>query len=405
MPAGWELFFSPEGLHRLHEVESAMAQGESTTQLGVRLRAEGAPGDEVAALLAQASLRTKAVTKFGDRARSMLFTQAGLEQASRAEVAALHAERFATAGCTRGADLGCGIGTESLALLAAGVRVRAVEIDPLTSRIAAANLTAAGGAHGLSAELPQADVLTADATEAPLDGVDGVFLDPARRTRGNRDTRRLANPDDYSPSLSFAFTLAERLPTGIKLGPGFERELIPAGAEAQWVSVGGQVVETGLWFGPLARARITRSALVLRRGEAHELVSEADADDAETRPLGEVLYEPDGAVIRARLIGMLAADLDAGMVSDGIAYLTADRFVQTPFAQAFRVIDTLPAGEKQLRKALQARDIGTLEIKKRGANIDPAALRTRLRLRGSQSATLVMTRVAGDHVALLVERL
>ena len=57
-----------------------------------------------------------------------------------------------------------------------------------------------------------------------------------------------------------------------------------------------------------------------------------------------------------------------------------------------------------LRRALAARDIGTLEIKKRGADVDPAQLRKRLKLQGSKHATLFLTRVAGKHTALLTER-
>ena len=94
-----------------------------------------------------------------------------------------------------------------------------------------------------------------------------------------------------------------------------------------------------------------------------------------------------------------------GCSSEGIAYLTAD----TPHRRrrsrrAFRVLETLPFDEKKLRLALQERGIGTLEIKKRGVDVDPAALRTRLKLKGSESGTLVLTRVAGHRVALLVER-
>jgi hypothetical protein len=68
------------------------------------------------------------------------------------------------------------------------------------------------------------------------------------------------------------------------------------------------------------------------------------------------------------------------------------------------VLDRLPADERQLRRALAARGIGTLEIKKRGVDVDPAALRTRLKLRGDASATIVLTREEGRHVVLLVER-
>ena len=110
-------------------------------------------------------------------------------------------------------------------------------------------------------------------------------------------------------------------------------------------------------------------------------------------------------MIRARLIGDLARANGAWMLSDGIAYLTADTAFESPFARGFRVLDRLPAEERHLRQALAARGIGTLEIKKRGVDVDPAALRTRLKLRGDASATIVLTREEGRHVALLVERL
>jgi hypothetical protein len=54
--------------------------------------------------------------------------------------------------------------------------------------------------------------------------------------------------------------------------------------------------------------------------------------------------------------------------------------------------------------ALLQRRIGTLEIKKRGVDVDPPTLRTRLKLKGPESATLILTRAAGHRVALLVER-
>ena len=92
------------------------------------------------------------------------------------------------------------------------------------------------------------------------------------------------------------------------------------------------------------------------------------------------------------------------MLSDRIAYLTSDTAADTPFATRFRVVAALPWDERQLAKALSARGIGTLEIKKRGVDVDPARLRTKLSLKGAESATLILTRVAGRHTALLVER-
>ncbi|MFB2585631.1 THUMP-like domain-containing protein [Herbiconiux liukaitaii] len=386
--------FTAEGL-RLVDDLPPYSTIDAVAQVSALRKAGHAPG-LVTAVLTQARLREKAAAKFGAFAPRLLYTQAGLEQATRLSVAALHAGRFREAGVQKVADLGCGLGTDALAIAALDIPVVAVELDEVTAAVAAYNLAA----------FPHAEVVNADAETYDLDaaGVDAVYLDPARRTAGSGSTSRLTRPEDYSPSVDFAFGLASSRPVGVKLGPGFDRELIPAEAEAQWISVDGQLVEMGLWFGALARPGVRRSALVLAGGSSSELTAEADSADAEVRPLGDYLYEPDGSIIRARLIGALAERLGAGMVSSSIAYLTADELKPTPFARAFRVLERLPAGEAALKKALRERRIGTLEIKKRGIDVDPATLRTRLALKGPGSATLVLTRIDGAHAALLVER-
>ena len=385
---------SPEGLRLLDSLPPYRSE-KDVLRIVSDLRKQGHSPALVAAVLTQSKLRRKAQAKFGDFASSMLFTEAGLEQATRLPVAARHAGRFRAAGLRRVADLGCGIGGDALALAALELEVTAVDADEVTAAIASFNLAA----------FPTATVEQQRAEDVDLRAIDGVFLDPARRTAGHTQTERLVDPDDYTPSLGFAYELATGRSVGLKLGPGFDRDLIPSTAEAQWVSADGPVVELGLWVGALARPGIRRAALVLRGDQADELVADADSADEETGPLGEYLYEPDGAVIRARLIGDLARRLDGRMLSEQIAYITADRPVETPFAAGFRVLETLPYGEKDLKRALRQRGIGTLEIKKRGVDVDPAALRKRLALNGDRPATLILTRVAGRHTALLAERL
>ncbi|WP_027479352.1 THUMP-like domain-containing protein [Gryllotalpicola ginsengisoli] len=388
---------SPEGLRLLDSLPPYESRRD-VVQLVAELRAQGHSPSLVAAVLTQAKLRGKAggpAGKFGDFASRMLFTEAGLEQATRLNVAARHAARYRDAGVETVADLGCGIGGDAMALAALGLRVTAVDRDEVTAAIASYNL----------APFDDAVVEHGDAEDFDISRVDALWLDPARRTAGHSDTRRLRSTDDWSPSLDWIFNAASRMPVGVKLGPAFDRDLIPGSAEAQWVSVGGQVVELGLWFGPLARPGVTRAALLLGTGGAHELTAAADAPDEPAGALGDYLYEPDGAVIRARLIGDLARSLGGRMIGDGIAYLTADAPHPTPFAQGFRIVDELPYAEKQLRQALRARGIGALEIKKRGVDVDPAKLRTRLALKGDTAATLILTRVAGRHTALLAERL
>ncbi|WP_336645828.1 class I SAM-dependent methyltransferase [Microbacterium sp. USHLN186] len=383
-----------EGLALLDEVGS-VEQTADVARAVSRLRAAGHSPDLVSAVVGQARLRVKARAKFGELADRMLFTRAGLEQATRLKVAALHAGRLRRAGIGEVADLGCGIGGDSLAFAGAGLEVSAVDADEVTAAIAAYNLAPfAATVQHATAE----DYLGTVRSEQTA-----IWLDPARRTAGHAETTRTAAAD-WSPSLDWCFEVARRHPTGIKLGPGLDRELIPDDVEAQWVSADGSVVELVLWSGGLARPGIRRAALVMRGGETHELTGVTDAGDEPVRELGAFLHEPDGAVIRARLVGDAARMLEAGMLDAKIAYLTGDAALTSPFVQSFRVREVLPAHVKTINAALRAADVGRLEIKKRGMDIDPAAFRRKLTLKGAAEATLILTRTSAGRVAILADR-
>lgn len=384
---------TPEGLRLLDEVGGIDSTDEAAATVS-RLRAAGLSPDLVSAVVGQARLRTRARTKFGAFADRMLFTRAGLEQATRLEIGARHAGRFRSAEVERVADLGCGIGGDSLAFAGIGLDVLAVDADEVTAAMAAYNLAPFGDA---------ATVLHARAEEVELADADAVWLDPARRTAGHGETTRVGAAE-WSPALEWVWEVASRRPAGIKLGPGFDRTQIPQDAEAQWISVDGSTIELVVWTGSLARPGVRRAALVIRGGRAAELTAAADAPDAEVRPLGAYLHEPEGAVIRARLIGEVARAIDAGMLDPKVAYLTSDTEASSPFVQSFRIRETLPNDVKALSRALRERGIGTLEIKKRAVDVDPATLRARLKLKGAAAATLIVTRIGDRRVTLLADR-
>ena len=384
---------TPDGLRLLDDVGRIESTDDAARAVS-RLRAAGHSPDLVSAVVGQARLRVRGAAKFGPFADRMLFTRAGLEQATRLSIAARHAGRFRAAGRTRVADLGCGIGGDALGMAALGLRVDAVDADEVTAAIAAYNLA------------PFDDTVTvahARAEDVDLDAVDAVWLDPARRTAGHSETRQVSSAE-WSPSLDWVFALLKERPGGVKLGPGFDRGQIPDDVEAQWISADGSTIELVLWSGALARDDVRRAALVVRGEEAWELTAPADSPDAEPRELGAFVHEPDGAVIRARLIGEVARALEAGMLAPGIAYLTSDAALTSPFVSSFRIREQLPADPKKLSQALRARGIGTLEIKKRGVDVDPALLRKKLSLRGEEAATLILTRVGSRRLALLADR-
>jgi len=383
-PQGWALL----GVLPPYHPDAAMAISE-------RLRSEGFDTDLVAAALTQSRLRAKAREKFGDFADGMLFTPEGLEQATRLTVAAHHAQRYRRAGAARVADLTCGIGADSLAIAGMGIGVLAVEIDELTAALATVNLR-----HFEHAEVRHGDGLAVDLA---AEGVDAIFADPARRTRSGS---RRHDPAAYSPPLDDVLALRERIPAlGVKVGPGIPHSAVPEDAEAQWVSVDGTVVEAGLWFGPLASGGAGRSALVLR-GDSAATLSD-DGARAAVGPLDSYLFEPDGAVIRAGLVATLAGRLGAHLVDPTIAYVTASSpsSADPALATRYRVLDSMPFNLKKLRAYLRARDVGRVTIKKRGTAVTPEQLRSQLSLRGADSATLVLTRLAGAQHVIVVEAL
>ncbi len=377
---------SPAGLALLDTLPEYRPR--EALSLGSTLRDAGAAPELAAAVMTQSRLRARARAKFGDFAEGMLFTPDGLEQATRLIVAALHAERFRLAGIDRVADLTAGIGGDAMAMSAIGLAVMAFEIDEATALIADHNLR----------HWPQSVVVHAESLAVVRDAdVDGVFADPARRAGGARAHR----PADYTPPLDAILALREAFPAlGVKVGPGIPHAALPPDAEAQWVSVDGDVVEAGLWCGPLARAT-GRGALVIAHGAAHALVDRGAV--AEVIAPSAYVLEPDGAVIRAGLVAEVAADAGGGLLDPTIAYVTAPAAVATPFATSYRILDDLPFGVKPLRAYLRARGVGRVTIKKRGTAVLPEELRRQLALTGDAEATVILTRVAGAHRALIVE--
>jgi hypothetical protein len=330
-------------------------------------------GDRTPALVETVLLRRRAATKLSGLPGSgdWLFTDEALQQASAAPVALHRAKRLSSNVIH---DVTCSIGTELAALSGSAARVVGSDIDPVRLAMARHNL-------GSAADLCRADALHPVTRDAV------VLADPSRRGAG----RRRFNPRDYQPALDQLFDVYRGRELVVKCAPGIDFDAVTSlgfDGEIEVTSYRGSVREACLWSAGLAEPGVRRRASILDRGEQ---ITDAEPDDCPVRSAGRWIVDPDGAVVRASLVRHYAARHGLWQLDPHIAYLSGD---ELPAAvRGFEVLQQLAFDERRLRQALGALDCGPLEILVRGVDVDPDALRRRLGLRGSQSLTVVITRV------------
>ncbi len=116
------------------------------------------------------------------------------------------------------------------------------------------------------------------------------------------------------------------------------------------------------------------------------------------------IFDPDPSLIRAGLLDGFARFHRLSRVAEGVDYLTGPEPVNTSFLSAFAVREVSSLDLKHLRRMIERHHVGTLEIKVRGVDITPEALRARLKPRGDEPATLLIIGGPGPARAVLARR-
>jgi hypothetical protein len=374
-----------------HWLELAAGFGQSLAAQVAQLRRQLSP-ERTHLVLEQVVLRERARVKFS-AAERMFFTPRGLEQATDEMVARYKGGRFAAN--ARIFDLCTGIGGDLIALAHRGEAV-GFDRDPIVATIAAANASL----DGRMTPVRLSDVGSLDMTQC-----DAWHIDPDRRPGGRRTTL----VDLHEPGPDAIERLLGLNPhAAIKLAPAAQ---LPASwgerAELEWISRGRECRQLVAWFGGLAGQAGRRRATILgaTSREARTIVGMPEVELPLAEDIKRYLFEPDAAVLAAKLSGALAAEHDLAGLAPGLAYWTGDRAIADPALACFEVQETLPFRTKPLKALLRARDIGQLEIKKRGVDLDPAELRRQLDLSGLASATLLIARIAKRETAILAQRI
>lgn len=345
--------------------------------------------------------RRKAQAKFPDAAATLIADAEGVEQASSQLVADFKAQRFTTIDGPI-IDLCCGIGGDAMSLARLTGRLElAVDIDPVRAWMTRRN---AG-----------CDTAVADVTTIPAEG--RLFhLDPARRDAGGRRHRL----KDYLPGPDFIVKLVRTCRDGaVKMGPGVDVTELPdlgdTPTELQFISEHGSAVQAVLWTGRLARH--PRSAALLPSGDqlagesGHPPANDADDTRAATISPGAMLFVPDPAAERARLLHVLCERYDLVELYPGLGLLTGGAVPTTNWLTAFEVLDVMPwhpdrsASLQRLRDCLQGHGAGIVEVKTRDKAADPDRVQAKLRGKGDRTLTVFILRLGRSLAAMVTRRL
>ena len=331
-------------------------------------------GQRTGVLVETVLLRRRAVAKLDDAGR-WLFTNDALQQATATPVAAHRARRLA--GMTVH-DVTCSVGTELATLRSTG-DVLGSDIDPVRLAMARHNV--------IGVPLVRADALR------PVSRGTVVLADPGRRGAGGR----VFKPRDFSPPLDVLLDTYRDHALVVKCSSGIDFDRLNWSGEVEVTSLAGDVREACLWSAELAEPGVSRRATVLGADGRAEQVTDAEPDDCPVAAAGRWIIDPDGAVVRAGLVRHYAARHGLWQLDPKIAYLSGDRL--PPATRGFEVLDNIPFGERRLRLALAEMDCGAAEILVRGVDVDPAQLRPRLKLRGTRSLSVVITRIGAGSGA------
>lgn len=367
----------------------------ATSALLKRLRKQ-LSNARAALIVEQVELRKRAEAKFGAAAK-MFFTRKGLEQATDERTARFKADRMRNQIGHEGlvADLCCGIGGDAIALAEHFQQVVGVDHDEVLATLATANFSANQCSNASTQSLDVADFPVAEAI--------AWHIDPDRRSAG----RRTSQWEFGSPSVDVMRKLADANPNGsVKLAPAAEiDDEWSSRGERQWLGDRRSCRQQMLWMGELARSNgAEQGAVVLSPESADEFWGEADAEIDWAVSVGRYIFEPYSPIFAANLQNALAASLGASGLASGVGYFTSNEPIDSPFGACFEVLAEMTYREKKVKAALRERNVGRLEVKKRGVDIDPAKLQKQLQGKDPEQATLILAPLGGKVLALITRR-
>jgi len=355
-----------------------------------KLRKQLSP-KQVDALISQVNLRGRAKRKF-PLAETMYFSEIALQQATDLEIASYKALRFSHEEPI--ADMCCGIGGDLIAL-AKNSPTTAVDLSDVHLLFAKTNARING--------CQQVETICNFAEKVPLESFAAWHIDPDRRSQAKRTTHL----DYFSPALpELEAMLTKNQNAAFKLAPATDvPESWHPQCELEWISHHRECKQLVVWHGSLALHGGTCCATRIdANGNPHSHQG-VPSGISEIRPPMQFIYDPDPALVASGLVDHLAQNLDLGRLSPKSHYLTGTEAVEHPLLQSFRLEEAEKIDVKRLKKIVASSEMGRLELKQRGVQLDLDQFRKKLKPNGAGEGAILFTPTTNGNQALVCRRL
>jgi hypothetical protein len=372
-------------LHRSDDPATFAMQFHSRKELPIQAMAE------------QLACQQKAIKKLPTLSKhNLLYTPLALEQSSGERTASYKASLMSG---KKLIDLSGGLGVDSMALSKVFQEVVYCERDSLLCGVVEHNLKVSGITNVVVKNGESISMLA----EYPDNFFDWIYVDPARREQGQRSIALEAASPDVVECHDLLLRHAQRV--CIKASPALEisgvKKLLPSLHTIVVASVDRECKEILLLLertyasdGPV---QIKAVCLNADSEEITEVAGGSDVPRVVGKAVKEYLYEPDPAIIKARLSAVLARDSGLQFVNKSVDYLTADRKIEAFPGRSFRVVECVPYKPKSFKAFLERHAIAGASIQRRDFPLSAEELRKKYRLLESERAFLFFTKNAAGH--------
>jgi hypothetical protein len=342
--------------------------------------------------------RPAALDKLGTWASSGIFSPELLEQASRLTIAKYRASYFK--GCNHVLEIGTGTGSDTAALAQVVNQVTTLEADPIRSAMAEENLRLQG-IHNVTYVVGD---LESKLSGLDLRSFDGLFADPARRSRSGD---RVRESDDYYPPLSQLIELPFGRVRAIKVSPGLFFNPENSGWVREFLGHRAECLEQTLLFGTDtidSSIRLTDLEISWSPPKNHTPINTPDT-------ITGYICEAHATINRSQFLAAFFAQHGIAQMAPDLAYgITSERPERTPLMESFKIIHAMPFSQRALKEHLaQLGWSNRTELKKRNSSVDLDELRVSLRLpthkHSAHFGTVFICKWRGAQHAIITERL